>query len=74
MLGFKPCSLLVNIRLGCNCLKVLQLINFGRKHYYNTGPWAQCYETFYGRNLRYFVISLSVCLWEAFPTYYNVCE
>jgi len=29
--------------------------------------WAQCYKTFYGRNLRMFVISYSVCPWQDFP-------
>jgi len=26
-------------------------INYGRKKFYNIGHWAQCYETFYGREL-----------------------
>ncbi len=29
--------------------------------------WAQCYTTFYGVNLRIFVISWSVCSCQAFP-------
>ncbi len=29
--------------------------------------WAQFYETFYDRNLRIFVISQSVCPWQALP-------
>jgi len=29
--------------------------------------WAECYKTFYGRNLRVLVISPSVCPWKAFP-------
>ncbi len=32
------------------------------------------YKTFYGRNLRIFVISYIVCPWQAFPVYSNVCE
>jgi hypothetical protein len=28
---------------------------------------AQCYKTFYGRNLRIFVINYIVCPWQAFP-------
>jgi len=28
---------------------------------------GQCYKTFYGRKLRIFVISQSVCPWQAFP-------
>ncbi len=28
--------------------------------------WTQCYETFYGHNLRIFVISYNVCPWQAF--------
>ncbi len=31
--------------------------------------WTQCYKTFYGRNLRIFVISLSVSPLQAFPAY-----
>jgi hypothetical protein len=29
--------------------------------------WGQCYKTFYGRNLRIFVISWSVCSWKVLP-------
>ncbi len=35
---------------------------------------AQCYKTFYVRNLRKFVISQSVCLWQAFTAQPNVCQ
>jgi hypothetical protein len=35
--------------------------------------WAQCYKTFYGRISRMFVISWSVCPWQAFPEYSNAC-
>jgi len=48
-------------------------VNYGRKYFYNIGPWAQCYKTFFVRNLRIFVISLSVCLWHTLPAYSNVC-
>ncbi len=30
-------------------------------------PQGQCYKTFYGRKLRLFIISQSVCSWQAFP-------
>jgi hypothetical protein len=33
---------------------------------------GQCYKTFYTRNLRMFVMSCSVCFWQAFPDYSNV--
>ncbi len=35
--------------------------------------WGLYYKTYYGRNLRIFVISLSVCPWQAFPAWSNVC-
>jgi hypothetical protein len=38
-------------------------LNYGRIKFYNIEHWAQCYETFYVRNLRIFVISLSVRPW-----------
>jgi len=34
---------------------------------------GQCYKTFYGRNLRIFVLRKSVYLWQAFPAEPNVC-
>ncbi len=34
---------------------------------------GQCYKAFYGRNLQIFVISWSVCPWQAFPALPNVC-
>ncbi len=34
----------------------------------NFMTWGQCYKTFSVRNLRIFVISLSVGSWQAFPT------
>ncbi len=35
--------------------------------------WGQCYKTFYGRKLRLFIISYSVCPWKALPAQSNVC-
>jgi hypothetical protein len=34
-----------------------KFVNYGRKKFYKIGPWAQCYKTFFVRNLRIFVIS-----------------
>ncbi len=34
--------------------------------------WDQCYKTFYVRNLQVFLISQSVCPWQAFPAQSNV--
>ncbi len=39
------------------------------KLYKDTNTWGQCYETFYGRSLLIFVISYSVCPWQAFLAY-----
>jgi hypothetical protein len=36
------------------------------RYFYNIGPWPLYYKTFYGRNLRMFVISYGVCPWQAF--------
>ncbi len=52
----------------------METVNYDRKEFYDTGPWCQCYNTFYGRNLRMLVISYSVCPWQAFPAYTNVCK
>ncbi len=41
--------------------------------FYNIEPWAQCYKTFYVRNLRMFVISQSACNQQAFPAQSIVC-
>ena len=46
-------------------------VNYGRKKFHSTGPRAKCYKTFYGRNLRTFVINLSLCPWQAFLVYSN---
>ncbi len=40
---------------------------------FTLNPWVQCYKTFYVHNLRMFVLSWSVCPWQAFPTQSNVC-
>ncbi len=32
-----------------------------------SGIWGLYYQTLYGRNLQIFVISQSVCPWQAFP-------
>ena len=34
---------------------------------------GKCYKTFYGRNIRMLVISLSVCPWQSFPAKSNAC-
>jgi hypothetical protein len=34
---------------------------------------AHCYKTFFVHNLRIFVISYIVCLWQVLPAYSNVC-
>ncbi len=44
-------------------------VNYGHKMFRNIGPRAQCYKTFYGCNLRIFLISHSVCPWQAFESY-----
>ncbi len=41
------------------------------KHYILT--WTQCYQTFFVRNLRIFVISQSVCSQQAFSAQSTVC-
>ncbi len=34
---------------------------YDRKMFYSIDSWGQSYKTFYGRNLRIFLISWSVC-------------
>ncbi len=34
--------------------------------------WGRCQKTFYGRKLRLFIISQSICPWQAFPAQSNV--
>jgi hypothetical protein len=41
-------------------------LNYGSKKSYNIVPMAQCYKTFYIRNLQMFVLSLSVCPCQPF--------
>ncbi len=40
---------------------------FTPKFIYEIEPRWQCYKTFYGRKLRLFIISYSVCPWQTFP-------
>jgi hypothetical protein len=37
----------------------------------NIGPWDQCYQTFYSRDLQIFVISLSVCICKVLTAWSN---
>ncbi len=53
--------------------QTLQLAANFLKIFYSIGTRGQCYKTFYVRNLRIFVISQSVCPWQAFPAQSNVC-
>jgi hypothetical protein len=46
-------------------------INYEHKKFYNSNTRAQCYKTFYGRNLLIFVISYSVCSWQDFSPWSN---
>jgi hypothetical protein len=41
------------------------LVNWVHKKFYNIEPSSQCFKTFYGRNLRLPVKSLSVCPWQS---------
>jgi hypothetical protein len=43
-------------------------VNYRGKKFYNIGPWAQGYKTFFVHKLRIFVISLIVCHWQAFQS------
>jgi hypothetical protein len=38
-----------------------------RRRYNTKETRAQCYKTFFVRNLHFFIISWSVCPWQAFP-------
>jgi len=44
----------------------IMTVNCDRKIFYSTGHWCQCYKAFYVRNLRMFVVSLSVCHCQVF--------
>ncbi len=35
--------------------------------------WGLYHKTYYGRKLRHFIISLSICHWQPFPVHSNVC-
>ncbi len=48
-------------------------VNYRRKKFCNIDTRGQCYKTFYVRNLRIFVISQSVCPWQAVPVQSIVC-
>jgi hypothetical protein len=41
--------------------------NLPPKKFCEIDSWGLYHKTYYGRNLRISVISLSVCPWEAFP-------
>ncbi len=49
----------------------LFLLNKSRLQHRDTGAWGQCYKTFFVRDLRIFVISESVCPWQAFSIQSN---
>ncbi len=42
--------------------------------YCKYAPWGQCYKTFYFCELRIFIMSQSVCPWQAFPPQSIVCD
>jgi hypothetical protein len=42
--------------------------NYGHIGLCNIGPWEQCYKNFHGNNLLVFIISCSVCPWQAFTS------
>ena len=46
-------------------------VNYGCKKLCKIGSSCKCYKTFYGRNLRMFEISQSVCPSQAFPAQSN---
>jgi hypothetical protein len=43
------------------------IISYKQKKFFNTDTLGQCYKTFFVHNLRIFLISYSVCPWQAFP-------
>jgi hypothetical protein len=53
-----------------NNITGVYLNNVLRLSYDQITTWAQYKITFYSRNLRFFVVSYSVCPWQAFPTLY----
>jgi hypothetical protein len=60
-------SLAVFIGTACKVIFILT-----PKMFYEIDTKAQCYKTFYVRNLRIYVISESVCPWQSFLAKYNV--
>ncbi len=71
--GYGPVS-----RQGCKMDKHSSLFSSiridYRKKFYSIGSRASCYKSHYVRNLRIFVVSQSVCPWQAFPAKSNVFE
>ncbi len=49
-----------------------KLKDYNIKKFYNIDTRAQCYKTFYGRNLSMFVLAQSVCTCQAFLAQSNV--
>jgi hypothetical protein len=57
------------------CSSLLQKgITYGCKKFYNMDTRGQCHKTTYGHKLRLFIISKSICPWQAFPAKSNVCR
>ncbi len=51
-----------------------QFVKYVCKKFSNIGSWGLYYKTFYGRNLQIFVMSYSVCPWQAFPAFVGEAE
>ncbi len=70
-------SKILNLNTTAREIQILQLNcpehHVGEKQFCSIDTWGRCYKTFYGRKLRIFVISQSVCSWRAFPAQSNVC-
>jgi hypothetical protein len=69
---FGPKPLPTRMRLGLKSLPGTNTLDYYKhslrpKKIPNIGPWALYYKSFYGRKLRIFVISKSVCPWQTFP-------
>jgi hypothetical protein len=56
--------------LLANLLSTLaqKLVNYGLKSFYKIETRGLHYKTFDGRNLNIFILSYSVCLWQAFQS------
>jgi hypothetical protein len=73
-------TLFVNIRPtskalpGTNALAYFAGVSVTTELFYDIYTYAQCYIKFCVCNLRMFVVSESVCPWQAFPDKSNVCE